>query len=121
MLGCNSRPLLWGAATVLALGGPASAQWFAGADPCACAVPVAQTCYQTVPVTEYRQVKQVVQRPVVETEYVEQPITEYRPEVETRTAEIPTVQYQTVTDYQTVQRDCGQWLTSYECRPKVSP
>jgi hypothetical protein len=82
---------------------------------------VVQTCYQTVPVTEYQQVKQVVKRPVYETAYVDQPVTAYRPVVETKTAEVPTISYQNVTEYQTVQRDCGQWIT--QCTPncRLSP
>jgi hypothetical protein len=68
-----------------------------------------------------REVRQVVQKPVVETKYVEQPVTEYRQVVETKTAEVPTVSYQNVTEYRTVQRDCGHWITQYHCRPKMAP
>ena len=84
-------------------------------------VPVAQTCYQTVPVTEYQEVKRTVERPVVETRYVDQEVTAYRPITETRVAEVPTVNYQNVTDYQTVTRDMGQWLTHRECINRPSP
>jgi hypothetical protein len=92
-------------------------------NPCCCCPPPVrvQPCYQTVPVTEMREVRQVVQKPVVETKYVEQPVTEYRQVVETKTAEVPTVSYQNVTEYRTVQRDCGHWITQYHCRPKMAP
>jgi hypothetical protein len=112
--------------------GSASAQWYgnpcqsycaqpvACVRPVVCARPVAQTCYQTVPVTEYQRVKQTVKRPVCETTYVEKPVTEYRPVVETKTVEVPTVSYQNVTECQTVTRNCGYWQTRYACREKVS-
>lgn len=119
---------------------PASAQFFPGStiDPCAPAhtvavpqqcvmtcqpalVPVAQTCYQTVPVTEYKPVQRTVERPVVETRYVDQEVTAYRPITETRVAEVPITQYQNVTEYQTVTRDMGQWFTHRECIHRPSP
>lgn len=99
----------------------ASAQWYPGANPCACAQPVVQPCYQTVPVTEFREFTEVVQRPVYETKYVEQPYTEYEPVVQQRTVQVPTVDYQTVTECQTVQRDAGYWATSYQPNCKVAP
>ena len=74
-----------------------------------------------VPVTEMRECRQTVQRPVVETQYVEQPVTAYRPVVETQTAQVATVNYQNVTDCQTRTRDLGQWVTNYRCRPTMSP
>lgn len=81
--------------------------------------PVMQTCYQTVPVTEYQQVKQVVKRPIVETRYVDQPVTEYVPVTEQRTCEVPTVSYQNVTEMRTQTRNMGYWVTKYQpnCRP----
>jgi hypothetical protein len=88
---------------------------------CAPPPPVCAPQYTQVPVTEFQECKQIVQRPIVETKYVEQPVTAYRPVVETRTAQIPTVQYQTVTECQTRYRDCGRWTFQYRCRPKVSP
>ncbi len=117
--------------TVLANANAWGQSWF---DPCCCcpqpvcAQPVAQVCappvvvqqYQTVPMTQIQEVRQVVQRPVVETAYVDQPVTEYRQVVEQKTAEVPTVQYQTVTECQTVQRDMGRWVTQYQCNPKMS-
>lgn len=118
----------------------ASAQYFPGStiDPCAPAqtvavpqqcvmtcqpalVPVAQTCYQTVPVTEYQQVQRTVERPVVETRYVDQEVTAYRPITEARVAEVPITQYQNVTEYQCVTRDMGQWVTHRECVYRPSP
>lgn len=125
----------------------ASAQFFPGSsiDPCAPAqpvsfaqvtalpqqcvttcqpaplVPVAQTCYQTVPTVEYQEVKRTVERPVVETRYVDQEVTAYRPITETRVTEVPTVNYQNVTEYQTVTRDMGQWVTQRECIQRPSP
>jgi hypothetical protein len=91
-------------------------------NPCCCPPPIqVQPCYRTVPVTEMREVRQVVQKPVVETRYVEQPCTEYRQVMETKTCEVPTVSYQNVTEYHTVQRDCGRWTTQYHCRPKMHP
>lgn len=87
---------------------------------CQCAVPVARTTYQTVPVTEYHEVKQTVQKPVYETAYVDQQVTEYRPVTEVRTAQVPITTYEDVTEFQTVTRDQGFWQTSYACVPKVS-
>ncbi len=84
-------------------------------------VPVAQTMYQNVRVTEFQPVKRTVQRPVVETRYVDQEVTAYRPITETRTAEVPTVNYTNVTEYQTVTRDMGQWFTSRECINRPTP
>lgn len=108
-----------GGLALAASAGTASAQIYPGV--CECVTPIVQQRYQTVPVTEYRQVKQVVQRPVVETEYVEQPVTEFHPVVETRTAEVPTVTYHDVVEHQTVMRDMGHWQTRYECVPKLHP
>jgi hypothetical protein len=90
-------------------------------QPVAQLVPVPQTCYQTVPVTEYREQTVTVQRPVVETKYVEQPVTEYVPVTETRTAEVPHVTYQTVNECQTVTRDMGRWITQRQCIHRPSP
>ena len=101
---------------------PAFGQWIPFADPCnICAIPIARPCYRTVPVTEYRQIKQIVQRPVYETKYVNQTVTAYRPVTETRTVNVPTVSYQNVTEYRTVYRNAGYWRTRYECRNLPSP
>ncbi len=84
-------------------------------------VPVAQQCYQTVPTVEYQEVKRTVERPVVETRYVDQTYTAYRPVSESRVAEVPTVNYQNVTEYQTVTRDQGQWVSHRECIQRPLP
>src|SRR4029079_17704620 len=113
-----------GTLVVLFNAGTASAQWFSNwYDPCRCCRPTVccQPAYQTVPVTEYRQIHQTVQRPVTETQYVDREVTEYQPVTEQRTAEIPTVEYVKVTENQTVTRDMGQWCTSYHCNPKMAP
>lgn len=102
-------------------------------DPCGCRrqpvfpvacqpiQPVAQTCFQSVPVTEYQQVRRTVQKPVTETKYVDREFVEYRPQTETRTADVPQTTYHPVTEYHTVQRDMGQWATQCQCTNKVAP
>lgn len=101
---------------------PAQAQWLPVSDPCTtCITPVVQPCYRTVPVTEYRQVRRVVQKPVCETKYVDQQVTAYKPVTETRVANVPTVSYEDVTEARTVYRDCGYWRTSYQCVNLPSP
>jgi len=109
----------------------------------ACAPPQPQ--YVMQPFTETRVVEQVVQRPVCETKMVNVPQTEYRQVVEEQFAQVPTVAYQTVphtayrpvveqqirqvqdvcyqnvTEMQCRQRDAGQWVTQYRCRPTVAP
>jgi len=102
----------------------AQAQWMPVStyDPCnACAVPVAQPCYRTVPVTEYRQVKQLVRRPVCETKYVNRKVTAYRPVTETKTVNVPTVRYENVSECRTVYRNAGYWRTRYQSRRLPSP
>jgi hypothetical protein len=117
-----SRILSLGGAFALAgLPNVGAAQYWGDSCCCVAPVPVQQQCYRTVPVTEYREVKQVVQKPVVETKYVEQPYTEYRQVVENKTAEVPTISYQNVTEYQTVHRDCGRWVAQTQYRPQMSP
>lgn len=101
--------------------GTASAQWYSAGNPCACAQPVVQACYRTVPVTEYHEFRQTVHRPVVETKYVDQQVTTYRPVTETRTATVPTVSYEDVTECRTVYRNMGYWTTRYEQVPKLHP
>ena len=100
---------------------PASAQWGPMGDPCGMCQPAPQVCYQTVPVTEYREFKQTVQQPVFEQKWVEQPCTEYVPVTEQRTCDIPTVCYQDVVENCVRTRDCGAWRTSYYCNPKMAP
>jgi len=111
--------------------------------PIACAPPQPQFVMQ--PFTETRNVERIVQRPVCETKMVEVPQTEYRQVVEDRVAQVPTVayqnvpttayrpvveqqvrqvpgvMYQNVTEMQCRQRDAGQWVTQYRCRPTVAP
>ena len=96
------------------------------ANPCGCAPamvaqPVTETVMQQVPVTEYRQVRQTVRKPVMQTTYVDQPGTEYRQVVEQKTVNVPTCTYQNVTECQTVQRNCGQWVTKWHTNQKTSP
>ncbi len=92
-------------------------------NPCCCYCPPVRVtaCYQTVPVTEYRECRQTVQKPVVETTYVDQPVTEYRQVLENKTAEVPTISYQNVTETRTIQRDCGHWVAQCYERPMISP
>jgi len=109
---------------VLAVAGSASTafgQFWPNNNACCCCPPPVRACYQTVPVTEYRECRQTVQRPVVETTYVDQPVTEYRQVTECKTAEVPTCTYQNVTEMRTVQRDCGQWVAQCHERPQISP
>lgn len=111
----------------LALAGPlsqAQAQFYTP-NPCnQCAQPVqpvVQSCYQTVPVTEYRTEKRTVQRPIYDTVYEDRQVTAYRPVTETRTASVPTTTYQDVVECQTVQRDMSRWVTQYHPRQSVAP
>ena len=85
------------------------------------AQPVTETVMQQVPVTEYRQVRQTVRKPVMQTAYVDQPCTEYRQVIEQKTVNVPTCSYQNVTECQTVQRNCGQWVTKWHCNQKIDP
>lgn len=120
-----------GALAVLASASAANAQYYGGYDPCnPCPVvcqPVCQTAmviqptYQTVPVTEYQEVKQTVMRPVTETKYVDQQVTEYRPVTETRTAEVPVTTYVPVTEMQTVMQDRSYYQTQYVPNCRMSP
>ncbi|MCH8829715.1 MAG: hypothetical protein IID45_09080 [Planctomycetes bacterium] len=99
----------------------ADAQWVSAINPCACAQPVVQACYRTVPVTEYRQITQTVMKPVYETKYVNQQVTVYRPVTETRTVSVPTVTYQNVTECRQITRDQGCWQTTYRRTCLMSP
>ncbi len=112
-------------AAVLTSASAVSAQWFSSPG-CGCATqpvarPVAQQCFQQVPVTQYQQVKHKVRRPVTEVSYVDQPVTTYRPVVETKTVDVPVTTYQNVTEYQTRTTQTGSWQTNYHCRQKLSP
>jgi hypothetical protein len=123
------------AALVLSLQNTAQAQFFGGggcgdcgpaiaAAPiahCTPIQPVATTCYQTVPVTTYRQERQTVEVPTYETAYEEREVTVYRPVTQSREVEVPTVSYQNVTEIQTVNKDMGRWVTSYHPVAKCAP
>ena len=74
-----------------------------------------------MPVTEYREIRQTVQRPVVETAYVDQPCTEYVPVTEAKTATIPTCNYRDVTEMQTRCVNCGYWQTTCQQNCRMSP
>ncbi|QDT40966.1 hypothetical protein Pan241w_10250 [Gimesia alba] len=86
-----------------------------------CPIPVTQTTYRQVPVTEYRPVQQTVMKPVVETKYVDQQVTAYRQVLEPRTVDVPCTTYQNVTECRQVQKDMGRWVTQRQCIPRVSP
>ncbi|MFM7056929.1 MAG: hypothetical protein ACKO2P_08400 [Planctomycetota bacterium] len=100
----------------------AQAQFF-GANNCNCAPvqPAMAACYQTIPVTSYVPEKQTVEVPTYETAYRTQEVTVWRPQTETKQVEIPTVTYQNVTEYQTVNRDMGRWITRYHPVAKCAP
>ena len=89
--------------------------------PAMVAQPVTETVMRQVPVTEYRQVRQTVRKPITRTTYVDQPVTEYQQVCEAKTVNVPTVAYQDITECQTVQRNCGQWVTKWHCNQKISP
>ena len=86
-----------------------------------CPIPVTQTTYRQVPVTEYRPVQQTVMKPVVETKYVDQQVTAYRQVMEPRTVDVPCTTYQNVTECRQVQKDMGRWVTQRQCIPRVAP
>lgn len=77
-----------------------------------------QVCYTSVPVTEYREDRRIVQKPVYETKYIDQQVTTYDPVVEDREVQIPTVSYQNVTECRPVTRDYGGWTAQYQSRHK---
>ena len=120
-----------GALAVIATAAVANAQYYGGYDPCNPCQTVCQTVcqtamvvqptYQTVPVTEYQEVKQTVMRPVTETKYVDQQVTEYRPVTEQRTAEVPVTTYSPVTEIQTVMQDRSYYATQYVPNCRMSP
>ncbi len=83
--------------------------------------PIAQTCYQTVPVTTYQREEQTVKVPFYKTAYREQEVTVMRPVTQQRMVEVPTVSYQNVTEYRTVNRDMGRWVTQYQPVQKCAP
>ena len=83
--------------------------------------PMQATCYQTVPVTTYAQVKQTVEVPHYETAMEEREVTVYRPVTSSREVEVPTVSYQNVVENRTVNRDMGRWVTNYHPVAKCAP
>ncbi len=83
--------------------------------------PLQATCYQTVPVTTYAQVKQTVEVPRYETAMEEREVTVYRPVTTSREVEVPTVSYQNVVENRTVNRDMGRWVTNYHPVAKCAP
>ena len=83
--------------------------------------PMQATCYQTVPVTTYAQVKQTVEVPHYETTMEERPITVLRPVTTSREVDVPTVTYQNVVENKTVTRDMGRWVTNYHPVAKSAP
>ena len=139
MLKCVIRSIPVVGVTLFSMAaGTAQAQWmpFNNCNSCApppvvqnccpqpvvqCPIPVTQTTYRQVPVTEYRPVQQTVMKPVVETKYVDQQVTAYRQVLEPRTVDVPYTSYQNVTECRQVQRDMGRWVTQRQCIPKVAP
>ena len=104
--------------------GACGVQPIAYSNSCGCALamvaqPVTETVMRQVPVVEYRQVRQTVRKPVMQTSYVDQPVTEYRQVVDQKTVNVPTCSYQDVTECQTVQRNCGQWVTKWHVNQKI--
>ena len=83
--------------------------------------PMQATCYQTVPVTTYAQVKQTVEVPHYETTMEERPITVLRPVTTSREVDVDTVSYQNVVENKTVTRDMGRWVTNYHPVAKSAP
>jgi len=80
-----------------------------------------QSCFRQVPVTQYRQVKRIVRKPVVEQKFVDQKVICYRQVVEQQQVQVPTVSYQNVTEYRSRQINCGRWVTQYRPNRKCSP
>ncbi len=123
-----------GALVVLFHHGVATAQFF-GNECCgtsmaapitaaSCCTPiqtVQATCYQTVPVTTYAQVKQTVEVPHYETAMENREVTVYKPVTTSREVEVPTVTYQNVVENRTVNKDMGRWVTNYHPVAKCAP
>lgn len=83
--------------------------------------PVYSTCYQTVPVTTFTREKQTVEVPYYQTEYEDREYTVLRPVTRQREVEVQTVSYQNVTEYRTVNRDMGRWVTQYNPIARCTP
>ena len=92
-----------------------------GTGPAVAMQPVFQPQYRTVPVTSFRPITQTVQRPVTYTEFVAQPYTQYVPVQQPQTRQVRTVQYRNVTEYRTVHRDMGRWVTRYQPIHRPAP
>jgi len=104
--------------------GPSSMSMAAPITAASCCTPIQPmqaTCYQTVPVTTYAQVKQTVEVPHYETTMEERPVTVYRPVTTSREIDVPTVTYQNVVENKTVTRDMGRWVTNYHPVAKCAP
>ncbi len=110
-------------ALLLATASPAFAQFSQCCPPVTCCQPVQviQPSYQTVPVTEIHEVKEVVKKPVYVTKYVNQQVTEYHPVTERRTVEVPQVSYDTVVENRTAYRNAGYWQTNRQPICRMSP
>ena len=139
MLKCVIRSIPVVGITLFSLAaGTAQAQWrpFNNCNSCApppviqsccpqpvvrCPIPVTQTTYRQVPVTEYRPVNQTVMRPVTETKYVDQQVTAYRQVLEPKTVEVPYTSYRNVTECRQVQKDMGRWVSQRKCIPRTTP
>lgn len=116
--GCNTGTC---GVTPVAYSNPCGCAPAVSCAPAMVAQPVTETVMQQVPTIEYRQVRQTVRKPVMQTAYVDQACTEYRQVVEQKTVSVPTCSYQNVTECQTVQRNCGNWVTKWHTNQKISP
>ncbi len=76
--------------------------------------PVYSACYQTVPVTTYKQEERTVEEPYYKTKYVDQKVVKYEPVTRQQTVEVPFVSYKTVQDNRVVTKDMGRWVTNYQ-------
>lgn len=76
--------------------------------------PVYSACYQTVPVTTYKQEERTIQEPYYTTKYVDQKVVKYEPVTRQQTVEVPFVTYKTVQDNRVVTKDMGRWVTNYQ-------
>ncbi len=91
------------------------------ASSCTQIMPMQATCYQTVPVTTYAQVKQTVEVPSYQTTMEDREVTYMRPVTTSREIEVPTTTYQNVVENRTVNRDMGRWITRYHPVAKCAP
>jgi hypothetical protein len=130
----SGRPFLAAISTLIiaALQSPVHGQYYGGdaccgavaAAPVSCCTPiqpVQTTCYQTIPVTTYTRERQTVEVPTYETVQEEREVTYYRPVTISREIDQPYTTYQNVTEYQTVNRDMGRWVTQYHPVARCAP